>query len=402
MSEYPSAAHSEEVSRRSPVAPAGAPGYDIPFNRPRLEGNEIKYMIEAVESGKISGDGQFTRKCHALLEQLIGIPKVLLTTSCTSALDMAALLLEVGSGDEVVVPSFTFSSTANAFALRGARLVFADVRDDTLNIDENQVEASLSTRSRAIVAVHYAGVGCEMDRLSALADDRGVSLIEDNAHGLFGTYRGQQLGTFGRLATLSFHETRNFGCGEGGALLINDAGLVERAEIIREKGTDRSRFFRGEVDRYTWVDIGSSYLPSDLLAAVLFAQLEARDKIMATRSALWGRYAEGLAGWAEGAGVRLPVVPEDRGQAFHMFYVVMPSADSRDRLIEHLHLNGILAVFHYLPLHLSPMGLRHGGKPGDCPVTERISERLVRLPFFNGLSETDQERVITVVQDFAP
>src|SRR4051812_18143366 len=285
----------------------------ISFNRPFFSGKEFQFIQEAIGNWQLSGDGEFTKKCHRLLEESLGVPKALLTTSCTHALEMAALLLDVKAGDEVLVPSFTFVSTANAFALRGARPVFVDVRPDTLNLDETRLEALITPRTRAIAPVHYAGVGCEMDAIMAIARAHDLSVVEDNAHGLFGKYRGQPLGTFGAMATQSFHETKNVTCGEGGALLINDARYEERAEIVREKGTNRGRFFRGQVDKYTWVDLGSSYLPSDVVAALLFAQLEMRDRIQARRRHLWQTYAAGLAGWAAEGGGRLPQVPPHCG-----------------------------------------------------------------------------------------
>jgi len=357
-------------------------------------------MAEAVANGHISGDGPFTRKCHTLLQKELGVHKVLLTTSCTHALEMAALLLEIKPGDEVILPSFTFVSTVNANVLHGFRPVFIDIRPDTLNLDESQLERMITPRTRAIVCVHYAGVGCEMDAIMDMADRHGIPVIEDNAHGLFARYRGKYLGTFGRLATQSFHETKNVTCGEGGALVINDPQYVERAEIIREKGTNRSRFFRGQVDKYTWVDIGSSYLPSDILAAFLYAQLEARDEIQAKRQRIWHYYYANLDRWAKEHGVRLPVIPDHCVQPYHMFYLLLPSLEERQALIAHLKARGILAVFHYLPLHLSPMGQRFGGKPGDCPVTEQVSDRLLRLPFYNSLSQEDQERVVTAIREF--
>lgn len=374
--------------------------YSIPFNRPSWEGNEQAYIAEAIANGHISGDGAFTRRCHALLEELLGVPKALLTTSCTHALELAALLLDIRPGDEVILPAFTFVSTANAFVLRGARPVFVDVRPDTLNLDEAQLESKITEHTRAIVVVHYAGVGCEMDAVEQIAARHGLRIIEDNAHGLMGKFRGRPLGTFGSLAALSFHETKNFTCGEGGALLINEPGLIERAEIIREKGTDRSRFFRGQVDKYTWVDIGSSYLPSDLLAAMLCAQLEVHRQIQAKRRKVWETYACRMEDWANARGVRLPIVPPHCEQAYHMFYLLMPSLELRQGLIAHLKSRGILSVFHYLPLHLSVMGRRFGGVEGDCPVTEDMSDRLLRLPFFNSLSEDQQERVIQAVIEF--
>jgi dTDP-4-amino-4,6-dideoxygalactose transaminase len=373
---------------------------DIPFNKPCLTGSEHAYVAEAVEAGHISGDGRFSKQVHALLEHELGVPKVLLTTSCTDALEMAALLLDVRPGDEVIVPSFTFVSTVNAFVLRGARPRFVDVRPDTLNLDESLVESRLGPRTRAIVPVHYAGVGCELDPLLEIAGCRGVAVVEDNAHGLFGRYRGRYLGTFGALATQSFHETKNFSCGEGGALVVNDTRLIERAEILREKGTNRSRFFRGQVDKYTWVDVGSSFLPSDLLAAYLCAQLEKRAEVQAKRRRVWETYASGLAEWARRREVRLPTVPAHCEQSFHMFYLVLPTLELRQKLIVHLKERGITAVFHYLPLHLSTMGRSFGGKEGDCPITERVSDRLLRLPFYNDLTAADQARIIDALESF--
>jgi len=360
----------------------------------------MTYMAEAVAAGHISGDGVFTRRCHALLEQALGCPKVLLTTSCTHALEMAALLLDLKEGDEVIFPSFTFVSTVNAFVLRGVRPVFVDIRPDTLNLDETRIETLVSPQTRAIVPVHYAGVGCEMEAILEIARRRGLAVVEDNAHGLFGKYRGRPLGTFGCLATQSFHETKNFTCGEGGALLINDPALAERAEILREKGTNRSRFFRGQVDKYTWVDLGSSYLPSDLLAAFLLAQLEEREAIQARRRAIWQRYFVELSTWAERNGVGLPHVPAYCEQPYHMFYLLFPDLDRRQRFIASLKKQGILAVFHYQPLHLSDMGRRFGGRPGDCPVTEAVSDRLVRLPFYTGMTGEEQGLVIEAVRHF--
>ncbi len=372
--------------------------YRIPFNRPSFVGQERRYMEEALALGHVSGDGEFTRRCHELLRAELGVRSVLLTTSCTHALEMAAMLLDVGPGDEVVVPDFTFVSTANAFVLRGARPVFADIRPDTLNLDERLLDRHLGPRTRAVVPVHYAGVGCAMDEILAAVSRRNAVVVEDNAHGLFGRRTGRPLGTRGALAALSFHETKNFSCGEGGALLINDERFVARAEVIREKGTNRKRFFRGEVDKYTWVDIGSSYLPSDLLAAYLFGQLEQKAAVLGARRRIFERYRDGLSGWAEKAGATLPAIPADCEPSYHMFYVLMPTPDARSRLIASLRSRGILAVFHYLPLHLSEMGRRFGGRPGDCPVSESVSERLVRLPFYTSLSEEDQGQVIDAVE----
>jgi dTDP-4-amino-4,6-dideoxygalactose transaminase len=373
---------------------------NIPFNRPTIVGKELFYISEAIHNGYSAGDAAFTKKCHAFLEQALSVPKVLLTTSCTHALEMAALLVEIQPGDEVIVPAFTFVSTPNAFVLRGAKPVFIDIRPDTLNMDEAELERKITPRTKAIIPVHYAGVGCEMDTICEIAAKHNIPVIEDNAHGLFGKYRGRYLGTFGAFATQSFHETKNFICGEGGALIINDRQYIERAEIIREKGTNRSRFFRGQVDKYTWVDIGSSYLPSDLLAAFLYAQLEARDEIQAKRRRIWECYHQQLGDWAEGNGVQLPGIPTHCDQAFHMFYLLLPSLEIRQELIQHLKNRGILSVFHYLPLHLSEMGRKFGGQEGDCPITEDVSDRLLRLPFYNDLEEADQAYVVTAIKEF--
>jgi len=372
----------------------------IPFNRPFATGKELDYIRAAMSAPKFSGDGSFTAQCHALLEQSLGIQKALLTTSCTHALEMAALLLNIAPGDEVIIPSFTFPSAANAFVLRGARPIFVDIRADTLNIDESQIERRVTARTKAICVVHYAGVGCEMDTIMTMARRRAVAVVEDNAHGLYGRYRGRYLGTLGQLGTLSFHETKNFSCGEGGALLINDMQLNQRAEILREKGTNRSQFFRGEIDKYTWVDMGSSYLPADLLAAFLRAQLEHRDQIQSMRRKIWETYALELASWAETNGVRLPIIPPQCEQSYHIFYVIMSSVESRQAMISHLAGLGVLAVFHYLPLHLSPMGLRFGGHQGDCPVTEDLADRLLRFPLFTGMSISEQAQVIDAVRAF--
>lgn len=372
----------------------------IPFNRPSWVGTEQAYISEALARGQVSGDGPFTRSCHALLEQELGVARALLTTSCTHALEMAALLLDVRPGDEVILPSFTFVSTANAFVRCGAVPVFIDIRPDTLNLDEAQLEGLVTPRTRAIVVVHYAGVGCEMDVILEVAGRHGLTVVEDNAHGLFGRYRGAYLGTFGAIAAQSFHATKNFTCGEGGALLINDPRYVERAEVIREKGTNRNRFFRGQVDKYTWVDVGSSYLLSDLLAAVLYAQLQAREQIQNKRRQIWETYHRRLQRWAEAQAVRLPCIPAHCEQTYHAFYVLMSSLEQRQMLIAHLKAHGIQSAFHYVPLHLSDMGRRFGGQEGGCPITEEVSDRLVRLPFYNDLAPADQERVITAVTAF--
>ena len=372
----------------------------IPFNKPSIEGREIELVREAIDVGHISGDGLFTKKANAMLESIVGAPKVLLTTSCTHALEMAAILLDIRPGDEVIVPSFTFVSGVNAFVLRGAVPVFADIRPDTLNIDESAIERLITPRTRAIAPVHYAGVACDMDVIMEIAGRHRIDVVEDNAHGLFGSYHGKPLGTFGRLATLSFHETKNINCGEGGALVINDPALVERAEIIREKGTNRSRFFRGQVDKYTWVDIGSSYLPSDMLAAYLVGQMEKADVIQSKRRRVWESYDVGLADWAVRKGVQTPVVPDACQQPFHMYYIVFPSMEERTSMIAHLAERNIFAVFHYLPLNSSEMGMRFRGRAGQCPVAESVSDRLLRLPFYNNLTDSDQSRVIDAIHSW--
>jgi len=374
--------------------------YRIPFNRPSIEGNEQAYIAQAIANGHISGDGAFARRCHSILEEELGVSRALLTTSCTHALEMAALLLGIRTGDEVIVPSFTFVSTVNAFVLRAARPIFIDIRPDTLNLDETQLQGLITPRTKVIVPVHYAGIGCEMTTILDIAQLHGVAVVEDTAHGLFGKYKDRYLGTFGCMAALSFHETKNFTSGEGGAILINDPQYIERAEIIREKGTNRSRFFRGEVDRYTWVDLGSSYLPSEILAAFLYAQLEAREQIQNKRRRVWEYYHVHLADWAREHEVRLPVVPSHCEQPYHLFYLILPLQEQRQALIAHLKAQGILGIFHYLPLHLSKMGQQLGGKQGDCPVTEDVSGRLLRLPFYNNLASKDQQQVIEAVLRF--
>jgi len=374
--------------------------YSIHFNQVHIEGRELIYIADAISNQHISGDGTFSKRCHAFLEKELGVPKVLLTTSCTHALEMAALLLDVGAGDEVIVPSFTFVSTINAYVLRGARPVFIDCRRDTLNMDETKLEALITPRTKAITPIHYAGVGCEMDTILDIARRHNVAVVEDNAHGLFGKYKSRFLGTFGSLATQSFHETKNITCGEGGALLVNDPRFIERAEILREKGTNRTRFFRGQVDKYSWVDIGSSYIISDMLAAFLYGQLEQWPHIQAKRRRIWESYDTHLKGWAEEQHVQLPIVPPECEQSYHMYYLLLPSLGARQALIAFLKEKGIQAVFHYLPLHLSDMGRTFGGKPSDCPVTQDISDRLLRLPFYNSLDESTQNRVIEAVQEF--
>jgi dTDP-4-amino-4,6-dideoxygalactose transaminase len=374
--------------------------HKVTFNKASLVGSEIENVLKAFGDMHISGDGAFTRRCHELLERAVGSPKALLTTSCTHALEMAAILLDMQPGDEVIVPSFTFVSTVNAFVLRGARPVFVDIRPDTLNMDERLIEAKLSAKTRAIVPVHYAGVGCDMDVIARLASERDIAIVEDNAHGLFGKYGGRNLGTFGAFSTLSFHETKNITCGEGGALMINDEKYFERAEVIREKGTNRSQFFRGQVDKYGWVDVGSSYLPSEVLAAFLVAQLEAADSIQLRRKSAWLRYQAGFAASALAGDCELPCVPANCEHPAHMFYLLLPSLERRQAFIAHMASRGIVTPFHYVPLHTSIMGRKLGYAPGDCPVTEQMSDRLVRLPLYSSISTDDQDRVIERALEF--
>ncbi len=374
----------------------------IPSSRPCFVGHELRYIEEAVRGGHISGNGPFSRRCEVLLQRELGAAKVLLTTSCTHALEMSALLLDVKPGDEVIVPSFTFVSTINAFTLYGARPVFCDIRPDTLNLDASLLPALMTERTRVIVPVHYAGISCEMEPIIKLASEAGVAIVEDNAHGLFGKQDGRVLGSTGALSTLSFHETKNFSCGEGGALVINDESYVKRAEIAREKGTNRMAFNRGEVQKYTWVDRGSSWLPSDLLAAFLLAQLECKEQIMARRQRIFETYLSTLADWAIENGVRLPVLPPGCEPAWHMFHLQLPDAAARTRFLSHMNERGVAAVFHYIPLHLSPMGAKYGAQPGDCPETERAAATIARLPFYDDLSKSEQEFVCEAVMSFRP
>jgi dTDP-4-amino-4,6-dideoxygalactose transaminase len=374
--------------------------YRIPFNRPTMTPESAQYVREALDGGPLAGNGPFTQRAESILRDLSGAGKALLTSSCTAALEMAAQLLGAGPGDQVIVPSFTFVSTANAFAVHGLHPVFADCRPDTLNVDARTLLPHIGPRTRAVVVMHYGGVACEMDEVLALGRQHGFTVIEDNAHGLFGKYKGRPLGSLGSMATQSFHETKNVTCGEGGALLLNDLQLVERAEIIREKGTNRSRFFRGEVDKYTWVDRGSNYLASELQSACLLGQLETHTTVQAKRCAIWQRYDLALKDWARGNDVRLPVVPSHCEHPSHLYYVLLPEASARPALIDHLKRQGILAVFHYIPLHLSPMGQRFGGTPGACPVAEDVSERVLRLPVYTDLSAGDQAAVVDAVSQF--
>src|SRR5262245_37360784 len=374
--------------------------YRIPFNKPFIVGKELYYVAQSVLQGQISGDGPYTKKAQHLLQSAFGAHQILLTTSCTAALDLAAILADVREGDEVILPSYTFTSTANAFILRGARLVFVDCRPDTLNIDENQIEATITERTRVIAPVHYAGVGCEMDTILDLARKYKLMIVEDAAQGVNSKYKGRYLGTLGDIGTYSFHETKNFICGEGGAIVLNKPELVERAEIVREKGTNRSLFFRGQVDKYTWVDIGSSLLPSDILAAFLFAQLENMDLISRKRTQIYQLYESQLRPLAERGVVTLPTVPVDCESNYHMFYILLNSLAERTKLIEHLKAHGIHAVFHYIPLHTSPMGEAMGYRRGMLPVTERLSERLLRLPMYYEMHQSDVMCVTTAIFKF--
>jgi dTDP-4-amino-4,6-dideoxygalactose transaminase len=374
--------------------------YSIPFTRPHRTGREAALVGDALGSDHWRGDGPYTARAASLLSPLVGGGKVLLTTSCTHSLEIAALLLEIGPGDEVIVPSFTFVSSASAFALRGARLVYADIDPRTLCLDAADVARKVTSRTRAVVAVHYAGVAADVDGLLAAAP--AGTLIEDNAHSLFGSWRGKPLGSFGRIATQSFHDTKNLSCGEGGALVLNDSSLDERAEIIREKGTNRARFFRGQVDKYTWVDLGSSFLPSDILAAILVAQLEDAQAIQAARHRVWARYQAELAGWADRHGVQQPHVPDGAAHAAHNYWMRVRDLATRQAFIAHVAAAGIQATFHYQPLHLSEVGRKGGGQPGDCPVSELVADTLVRLPLYTDLTDADVDRVLAAVTSFTP
>jgi dTDP-4-amino-4,6-dideoxygalactose transaminase len=370
----------------------------LPFNRPYTTGREFEYITDAIARAHLAGDGVYSKRCQGWLEDHIGCASALLTHSCTAALDMAALLLDVGPGDEVVMPSFTFVSTANAFVLRGAVPVFVDIRPDTLNLDESKVEAAFTDRTRAIVPVHYAGVGCEMDDIMALAAQYHLRVIEDAAQALGSAYRERPLGSIGHLAATSFHETKNLISGEGGALLINEAGLVSRAEIVREKGTNRSRFFRGEIDKYTWVDLGSSFLPSELTAAFLWAQMEAADAIAEQRMQVWNWYYAAFATLEQREFVRRPVVPLHCRHNAHMFYLLTRDLASRTRLLRGLNASGINSVFHYVPLHSSPAGQRLGRASGSLDCTDSVSDRLIRLPLWIGMTRSDVDRVVRTVE----
>lgn len=371
----------------------------VSFNRPFATGREHRYIQEAIDGLRLSGNGRFTRLCQAWLEERTGCGKALLTHSCTAALEMAAILAEIGPGDEVILPSYTFVSTANAFVLRGGVPVFVDVRPDTLNLDETKVEAAVTSRTRAIVPVHYAGVGCAMDAIGDIARRHGLLVIEDAAQGLMSTFRDRPLGGIGHLAALSFHETKNVICGEGGALLVNDPRLVERAEIVWEKGTDRSRFFRGEVDKYSWVDVGSSFLPSEIEAAFLWAQLEEAEAITRARREIWDAYHEAFAGLEAKGRLRRPVVPPDCRHNAHLYYLLTENLEARTRLIAGLRERGIQALFHYVPLHSAPAGRRYGRAAGELLHTDAAADRLVRLPLWTGMDGETVARVVEAVRE---
>lgn len=372
----------------------------INFNEPPFVGTEFDYVRQAVDNKKICGDGPFTKRCHGWIEETAGCQKALLTTSGTAALEMAALLCGIEEGDEVILPSYTFSSTATAFVLAGARLVFVDIRPDTMNIDESKIEAAITDRTKVIVPVHYAGVGCDMEKIMDIAQRHGLKVVEDAAQGIMSSYRDKALGTFGDFGCFSFHETKNYSMGEGGALLINNPAYNDQAEILREKGTNRARFFRGQVDKYTWVDYGSSYLPSDMNAAYLWAQLEQADRINDNRLEMWNRYHDAFAKYANGEGLSLPVIPDECTHNAHMFYVKLADLDERTAFIQHLKDNGVQATFHYVPLHSSPAGRKYGAFSGADEFTTQESERLVRLPLYYGLSREDQDTVVHAVETF--
>lgn len=374
-------------------------GKIIPFNKPFIAGKELYYIAQAVTFGNIAGDGHFTQRCSQLFEERFGIHKVLMTPSCTAALEMATMLCDLGQDDEVILPSYTFVSTANAIVRLGAKPVFVDIRPDTLNIDENLIEQAITSKTKAIMPVHYAGVGCEMDRIMAIANKHHLYVIEDAAQGVGARYNGRMLGSIGHLGVYSFHETKNYICGEGGALCINDPTLVQRAEIIRDKGTNRKQFFRGEVDKYTWVDVGSSYVPSEIACAFLYAQLEMMDAIEDRRRDIYKKYWQLLKPLEAQGLLSLPKIPDDCESNYHMFYILLSDENNRDTVMEELKRAGIMAVFHFLPLHSSPMGKRFGYKSGNLPVTEEMSGRLLRLPFFYEMRKEEQGLVVQGLQE---
>lgn len=372
----------------------------IPFNKPFSSGKEFEYMKDAISRGKISGDGHYSKLVHSFLESRFGTRKALFVTSGTAALEMAALLANLHEGDEVILPSYTFVSTANAFILRNAKVVFADIEPDTLNVDPTSIDSKINDKTKVIVPVHYAGISCQMDEIVSLASKHELLIIEDAAQGVNAKYKDKYLGTIGHFGCYSFHETKNFQCGEGGAILLNDPGYIERAEFVREKGTNRNKFFRGEIDKYTWVDVGSSYIGSDLLAAYLWAQLEVLEDIQSRRKHLFNTYFEELQPLEEHGLLRLPRIPSYASPNYHMFYFLMPDEGSRNRMLEHLKASKIHAIFHYIPLHLSPMGRAMGCKQGDLPVTESLAGRIVRLPLFNELSKEEVHRIVLAVRNY--
>jgi len=372
----------------------------IPFNKPFIVGKELYYIAQAVTLGNLAGDGYFTKQCSQLFEKQFGIHKVLMTPSCTAALEMAAMLCELGPGDEVILPSYTFVSTANALVRVGAMPVFVDIRKDTLNLDENLIEAAITNKTKAILPVHYAGIGCEMDLIMAIANKHNLLVIEDAAQGVGAYYNDRALGTIGHLGTYSFHETKNYICGEGGALCINDPGMIKRAEIIREKGTNRSEFFRGEVDKYTWVDVGSSYVPSEIACAFLYAQLEMLDVIAERRKAIYKQYRMLLKSLEVRGLLCLPHIPEDCKSNYHMFYILLHDMETRDALMAYLKRHDIFAVFHYIPLHTSPMGKKFGYTKNDLPITEQLSGRLLRLPFYYEMTEEEQVYIVKRITEW--
>ncbi len=371
----------------------------LPFNRPHLTGHELEYIRQAHANCMLAGDGPFTKRCHQWLEQQTGAPKALLTHSCTAALEMSALLLDIQPGDEIIMPSYTFVSTANAFVLRGAKPVFVDIREDTLNLDETLIEAAITPKTKAIVPVHYAGVGCEMDTIMAIAKKYKLMVVEDAAQGVGATYKGKPLGAIGDLGCYSFHETKNVISGEGGALLVNTAAYAERAEIIREKGTDRSRFFRGQVDKYTWQEVGSSFLPGELIAAFLWAQLEQEETITATRLAAWQHYHDAMAPLEQQGLLRRPIVPVECTHNAHMYYVLLAPGIDRDAVLKQLNAGGTNSVFHYVPLHSSPAGKRYARTHGSMARTDDLSQRLVRLPLWVGITPTQQTQVAQLLSE---
>lgn len=377
------------------------PAPRIPFNKPFITGKELHYIAQAISSGQIASDGRFTRQCAQLLENRFAIPKVLMTPSCTAALEMAAMLCDLQPGDEVILPSFTFVSTVNAVVRAGAKPAFVDIRPDTLNIDERLIETAITSDTKAIIPVHYAGVACEMRRIMEIARRHNLVVVEDAAQALFAFYEDRPLGTIGHLGAYSFHETKNYVCGEGGALCLNEPSLIERAEIIREKGTNRSRFLRGMVDKYTWVDVGSSYLPSEIACAFLYAQLELLEEICQRRQSIFQFYQEQLSPLEKAGFLQLPQIPPKCESNYHMFYVLLPDCETRDALLTHLRNKGIMAVLHFVPLHAAPMAQRYGYRAGDLPVTEELSGRLARLPFFHDISQVEQMEVINEIKAFA-